>query len=349
MRELTTAGLKPQPSHSRACSLNYNILYCPQIQNCIFDCMQQNIIICPKPQQFLTPKPSTWLRYDAVRGGQVRNAPRALLAVDWRRPCSWPSPVFQILTREARGPAPSGRGPKSHRHQRPGEEGFGGLRQMQTGTHKMLGVKRPEASETRRLDVPLIVDRVPRGLRRKGTEACVSTSRPRAESPEAPRPQVPPYRMKPVSVVIVSPGTTRCFLVSRLRLSLRGLRATGSLISIAILAPMTCAGAACAIYCSANPRVTRRGGAGRGGASERPPMRTHGLWASLTIGNRYGKVGTELRSLQLSVPRRWNNIVLGCTALDFLPKFLRTHHPIYCSQGLEIIESLLSFLPTLSC
>lgn len=58
-----------------------------------------------------------------------------------------------------------------------------------------------------------------------------------ATAPLAPSPQGPTYRMKPVSVVIVSPGTTKCFLVSRPRLSLRGLRATGSLISIAILAP----------------------------------------------------------------------------------------------------------------
>lgn len=37
--------------------------------------------------------------------------------------------------------------------------------------------------------------------------------------------------MKPVSVVIVSPGTTKCFLESRPKLSPRGLRALGSLIS----------------------------------------------------------------------------------------------------------------------
>lgn len=57
-------------------------------------------------------------------------------------------------------------------------------------------------------------------------------------------PQILTYRMNPVSVVIVSPGTTKCFLESRPRLSLRGLRALGSLISIAILAPMICASAA---------------------------------------------------------------------------------------------------------
>lgn len=58
------------------------------------------------------------------------------------------------------------------------------------------------------------------------------------------KPQILTYRMKPVSVVIVSPGTTKCFLESRPKFSLRGLRALGSLISNAILAPMTCAGAA---------------------------------------------------------------------------------------------------------
>lgn len=104
-----------------------------------------------------------------------------------------------------------------------------------------------------------------------------------------PSPQVPTYRMKPVSVVIVSPGTTRCFLLSRPRLSLRGLRATGSLISIAILARndlrrrSPTEGRDIRLRNSGPPRRGR----GRGGASEQPPMGTHGLAAMTTIGNHW--------------------------------------------------------------
>lgn len=96
-------------------------------------------------------------------------------------------------------------------------------------------------------------------------------------------PHAPTYRMKPVSVVIVSPGTTKCFLLSRPRLSLRGFRATGSLISNAILAPIIRAGAP---HAEARfPSLQFPAVAPRGGASEQPPMGTHGLASMLAIGN----------------------------------------------------------------
>ena len=129
-------------------------------------------------------------------------------------------------------------------------------------------ISEPKDSETRGLrcsDVPC----VRRVLRCKGTEATCRAQQPPCR---APSPQIPTYRMNPVSVVIVSPGTTKCFLVSRSKLSLRGLRATGSLISIAILAPKNGASAVrpgtatsgSAIPCS---RLEGRGGAGLGGAA----------------------------------------------------------------------------------
>lgn len=87
-----------------------------------------------------------------------------------------------------------------------------------------------------------------------------------------PSPQVPTYRMNPVSVVIVSPGTTRCFLVSRPTLSLRGFRATGSLISIAILAPKKSAsavqpGTATSVFAVPSSRTEGRGKTGRRAAA----------------------------------------------------------------------------------
>lgn len=103
----------------------------------------------------------------------------------------------------------------------------------------------------------------------------------------APSPQVPTYRMKPVSVVIVSPGTTRCFLLSRPKLSLRGLRATGSRISIAILAPTPRAGAARAEPQYPAPEFPA--GSPRGGQSgvKQLPMGTRGLAAMLSIGSHW--------------------------------------------------------------
>lgn len=100
---------------------------------------------------------------------------------------------------------------------------------------------------------------------------CGQRATCRAQQPPfvAPGPQVPTHRMKPVSVVMVSPGTTRCFFVSRPRLSLRGLRATGSLISIAILAPLNCAGA-----------TGLRAARSRSAIPGRPPGRGRGLGAA---------------------------------------------------------------------
>lgn len=173
-------------------------------------------------------------------------------------------------------------GTKNHSHGEREKQGFKGLRQMHTGTQD-AGNRSPRARKHTCAGSRGGFNTG--GQRPRFTEQA--TCRALKPPTTALSPQVPTHRMNPVSVVIVSPGTTRCFLVSRPRLSLRGLRATGSLISIAILAPVTCAGAA-------PPRAARSGSAiprlpsqARGGASEQQPMGSHALAPAVTVGNNW--------------------------------------------------------------